>query len=270
MEDSKDNIKSTHNYLRSLLPYHKNKHQRATTILIDLFKKSNGGWFFCSEECQQLKDCLNIINDRIRSLNLEHGEDEGLGTIDYNTIAYGWEFNRSRRKPSAEMEEWQRQKLLDFCRRKQNPMGWSKIPPVHNHKYESYEPAYWKKEWDVFPPWLELIWVMRKQQFKKETIKDTETAMLKQKTLFNDKLREKNERFGANPFTHLLDLEMLLNVLRSMHRCLLEGQKPGSTRIREFEHREYEARRENLRQICELNGYPQSWIPTNFEVEGGA
>jgi hypothetical protein len=251
----------------SVLSYHKNKHQRATKLLINLFAESGGGWFIIGQHCQRLKDNLDEINERIRALNRENKQDEGLGVIDYNTITYSWEYTRWRVKPSEDIQQWQQQKLVGFCRRKQYPMGWSKIPPVHNHAYEPYEPAYWEKKWDVFDPWLKLLWLMRKTLFEEETIEEMKAAMLTQKTIFNDKLRENNKIFEANPFTHTLDFTSLLDILDSMALCLTTTHKNEPADIKDFELKQYETKREILRQICELNGYPQTWIPADFETE---
>jgi hypothetical protein len=267
MKDFRENVQTTHHHPRSLLPYHKHKHQSATKLLINLFTEYNGGWFMHNRECQQLGNSLEKINERIRTMNREHGEKESLGIIDYNTIAYGWEYTRWKVKPSVDMEQWHRQKLVDFCKRRQYPMGWSKMPPVHNLTYELYEPAYWEKEWDVFVPWLTAIWLMRMRQVEQETIKDMEMAMRRQETMFNNRLREKNERIGANPFTHFLGFTTILDVLESMQVCLVQRQKVDSTSDTGFEPRHYQSGRETLRQICELNGYPQAWISTNFEGE---
>jgi hypothetical protein len=100
---------------RTLLLYHRYKHQQATKLLIDFFTASTRGRFTDNTECQPVIYSLDKINERIRGLNWEHGEDDELGIIDYRTIAYSWVM--TLQSPGAAM------KLKDLCWWKQYPVG---------------------------------------------------------------------------------------------------------------------------------------------------
>jgi hypothetical protein len=68
--------------------------------------------------------------------------------------------------------------LADLCRRKRYPDEWCKMPPRHDWEYSPYQPAYWEKEWDIFTPWIKLVWTMLKRQVPEELIWSIKTTML--------------------------------------------------------------------------------------------
>lgn len=213
-------------------PYHQFKHQSATKHIIDLYFESEAGHSTDSERCKWIQRRIDTINARIRVLNVEHRLPESLGIIDYGAIIQGWKDGGHA--------------LRDLCEWKQYVVGWSTVPPTHDYRYLAQCSPYWERSWDIFLPWLQLIWTMHKRRVPHDVLERTEWSFL-------EYVRGINEAYVRLP----LRGDVILAFLHSLSQLLWEMCEAG-----------YDQQREELRRICELSGFPlQSWFPRTFEEE---
>ncbi|KAI9036321.1 uncharacterized protein KD926_002085 [Aspergillus affinis] len=221
--------------------FHKYKHQRATLHLIDLY----GACLVDSTEPDKAETAvkhLKIINSRIQFLNHELGLPSDLGVIDYGVFQHSWELKQDRQVVE--------QGLKRYCATKRYMQGWSNMPPTHDYSYfpEPEEPD--NDEWDILVPWLRLIWALLKKRPRLEAqlvlLDDIEGMLL-------EYLGDPGEDLSVSPCDALTAIISLHEMSR------LAPYDAGSETGISIQ--DYEIERENLRRMCEFQGFPCTWIP---------
>jgi hypothetical protein len=98
---------------------------------------------------------------------------------------------------------------------------------------------------------------MRKATVKEDIIEDQELILLGFECDFNKSLSRLHQAYGnAGSVIGLLQSECLFEAYRMMVECL-QAAEPER----------YEKHREDLRRDCVLFGYPQAWVPGDYQQE---
>ncbi|GIJ86964.1 hypothetical protein Asppvi_005863 [Aspergillus pseudoviridinutans] len=230
---------------RSLPPfqYHADRHQIAGSLIVQLFEFKEAGR---DRRIREVLNDLHSLNEDIRQLNAESGLDKEVGTIDVDIFLHAWE------------EPGSHPYLEEFCRLRHYPVTWACQPPEASSEYRPYKQRYWEN-CDLKTPGmlLRFVWEMRKATVKEDIIEDQELILLGFECDFNKGLRRLHQAHGnAGSVIGLLQSECLLEAYRMMVECLQAGEPER-----------YEKHREDLRRDCVLFGYPQAWVPGDYEQE---